>query len=120
MNKSVDMIGLDITPWFMHEDAIPYIASRVRNETSDNYKETSFDLVFIDGDHSYESVMADYNNIGKYAKMCALHDINEPSCPDVIAAWSKITSNTTKNIKEFTMSVGNQKTHGIGVIFDNF
>lgn len=35
----------------------------------------SFDLVFIDADHSYRGVRQDYQSIGRHAKICAFHDI---------------------------------------------
>jgi hypothetical protein len=32
------------------------------------------DAVFIDGDHEYDSVKADYQNVGRHAKVVAFHD----------------------------------------------
>ena len=43
-----------------------------------------YDLVFIDGDHAYEAVAADYENVGKQARICAFHDIRERYVTEVI------------------------------------
>lgn len=45
--------------------------------TSDDIKGQESDLCFIDGDHNYSWVRRDYENLGKYAKICMLHDIND-------------------------------------------
>lgn len=45
--------------------------------TSDFLKNISFDLVFIDGDHSYETTKNDFENVGKFAKYCVFHDIDD-------------------------------------------
>ena len=45
--------------------------------TSDDLAGTVFDVVFIDGNHSYSWAKRDYENLGKHAaKICAFHDIN--------------------------------------------
>jgi len=46
-------------------------------KTSDDFEGQSFDVVFIDGDHSFLWAKRDYLNLGRYAnKICAFHDIN--------------------------------------------
>lgn len=47
------------------------------NLSSDVFADQSFDVVFIDGDHSYMWAKRDYLNLGRNArKICAFHDIN--------------------------------------------
>jgi predicted O-methyltransferase YrrM len=41
------------------------------------------DLLWIDGGHSYEFVMADLRNLGNKAQVIAIHDFVNPAHPDV-------------------------------------
>jgi cephalosporin hydroxylase len=79
--------------------------------------ENSFDLVFLDGDHSDEWITKDYNNLGKQAKICMMHDIQETSCPDVVAFWERLKSTVKKKIvKEFLEHKASVPLQGIGII----
>ncbi len=51
----------------------------------------SWDLIFIDGDHTYASCKADVELArGLGARMIALHDIVDAGCPDVQRVWDEI------------------------------
>lgn len=93
------------------------------NSTSDSYKDRAFDLVFIDGDHSYNEVKKDYDNVGKYSKFCVFHDIdddfvryessNEGGVPRF---WEEIKID--RKYQEFVEQDKPIKVMGIGVIYN--
>lgn len=45
--------------------------------TSAAFAGQSFDFVFIDGHHGYDEAKADYENVGRHARFCAFHDIDD-------------------------------------------
>lgn len=87
----------DLFPAFLfHEEAnalapIEYHVGR----TSFDFRGQAFEAVFIDGDHSFEWAWADYVNVGRAARLCALHDVNnapyrELHLGGVCGAWDRI------------------------------
>lgn len=75
--------GLDIQPF---TSLLPYPEMQFLLGTSERYKQTCVDAVFIDGDHTYDWAMRDYRNIS--ARYSIFHDIYDydvekhykPSC----------------------------------------
>lgn len=92
-------------------------------KTSANFSHAKYDLVFVDGDHSYIEITADYKNIGRYAKLCAFHDINhapiyndEPKHGSV-GFWRELKlTKKPENVREFLHHSDNLEFMGIGVI----
>lgn len=86
--------------------------------TSDNFKDEVFDFVFIDGLHQYDALWLDWNNVGKYAKIIAFHDINDQDCPDVVRFWKELCSIVGADffIYEFIEPTPNRNLMGIGVL----
>jgi hypothetical protein len=80
---------------------------------SGRFTPPSVDLVFIDGDHSYESVLADYEVYFKVAeKAIAFHDIEGlRGCEGVKQFWDKTFKPEKKN-----QIVSNSLQSGIGWI----
>lgn len=76
------------------------------DDNSDGLRGTGFDLCFIDGDHSYEWVQKDWNNIGKFSKITAFHDILQDGKYNDIFYWR---CDVKKYWQELREKVGDQK-----------
>lgn len=63
-----------------------------------------YDLVFIDGDHTYEGVKNDYEVMREKGNIYVFHDIVNAACPGVVRFWSELRKNesATYDFYEFT------------------
>jgi predicted O-methyltransferase YrrM len=73
-----------------------------------------FDLVFIDGDHRYEGVKADWENYGRLGKVVVFHDIvrhpdGARNAPQVWRLWQELEGNKSQFI-------GPDSLMGLGVV----
>jgi hypothetical protein len=77
-----------------------------------------FDLVFIDGNHSYDFVKKDFENtkniVSKNGLIC-FHDIKAPSAPDVGRFYNSLKKDKNYTFKEFYCDWTPMKT-GIGIV----
>ena len=96
-NPAFRATTIDVWPAFVffHEvrELIPL--RYVVGKTSFDFADEKFDAVFIDGDHSFDWAWADFQNVGRAAKVCALHDVNnapyrEFAMGGVCGVWGKI------------------------------
>ena len=86
--------------------------------TSDSFINQKFDFVFIDGDHSYQAVKKDWENVGQYADIIAFHDINDSDCPGVVEFWKNLKQIVEKDfdIIEYIEPTEGRNLMGIGVL----
>ena len=49
-----------------------------------------FDVIFIDGDHSYEGVRGDYQRCREHGSIFVFHDISSSVCSDVERFWNQL------------------------------
>lgn len=77
-----------------HKKLVPHEQVAFDLVQSGSYPYTNLDLVFIDGNHSYENVKADYERWGQYAnKVIAFHDIaGWRDCQGVKKFWEEISN----------------------------
>lgn len=93
--------------------------------TSDNIKGEKSDLCFIDGDHHYDWVVRDYENVGKPARIVMFHDIIDDWVVDQmdqegsIRQWNELKhNNPDKKFTEFTYHPEGKRYFGIGIMED--
>jgi hypothetical protein len=88
-------VTIDVYPHFLFareiQPLLPWLEYRVPC-TSFDVRRERFEAVFIDGDHSFEWAWADYENVGRRARICAFHDVNnapyrEMNLGGVPAVW---------------------------------
>ena len=120
-NPEIRCIGVDPTN---HLDAeVRCVIERemflsFKSLTSDQVAGEVFDFVFIDGDHIAPWPAKDYENVGRHAKICGFHDLQDPGWPDVAAFWQTLKGDKKKVMVEFLDDLSGCSTHGIGIIHD--
>ncbi len=119
-NPDIVCTGVDPTD-YLNDDILEVINGESRYNyfkgTSFDLAREKFDLVFIDGRHKFRWVRRDWNNLGNNAKICMFHDIQEWSCPDVVAFWNWIKENYPDRKKlEFLQNTYEKPSLGIGII----
>jgi hypothetical protein len=98
LNPGLKAITVDLFPWFIFHhlvrDLIPL--EYCVGVTSYHFRDRVFDAVFIDADHSFVWAWADYQNVGRSARVCGIHDVMSQSYYEteelggVTAAWELI------------------------------
>jgi len=78
-NPDMTYLMVDIEDSLQFFEEMQRLIPSIRKEiphTSDDFSGQSFDFCFIDADHSYDSMMQDYANVGKYtSQILVFHDI---------------------------------------------
>lgn len=79
LNPNFRYVGIDINDELVLDETLTNLLNlefRIPCSSNDMQGEL-FDVVFIDGDHSYAWAKRDYLNLGRHAQMiCAFHDVN--------------------------------------------
>lgn len=72
-----------------------------------------FEVGFIDGDHSYEGVKADWENFGPMCKVVGFHDIAQ--VPEVNRFWNELKASGKYRTDECVSDVA--PCFGIGIVY---
>jgi hypothetical protein len=87
-NPALQATTLDLFPAFIFYPQVRELVPLryVVGQTSFAFTGERFDAVFIDGDHSFEWAWADYQNVGRPARVCAFHDVNNAAYREFVMA----------------------------------
>ena len=109
-NSLKNSLAVDIieSPVKRYCDANDHSNFIMLNSSSDEFKEMMndkwFDVIFIDGDHSYNGVSNDYNICKNKSNIFVFHDIVSDACQGVVRFWNELKENENENFNfyEFT------------------
>lgn len=103
---------------FWKDHAIPVSYTVCDADSIPKHMAPSYDVMFIDGDHSYQWVQHDFRMYGKMAKFVAFHDINDAFCEGVVRLWKEIKQvhSNDAEFHEFLQHPNNFNLMGIGVL----
>ena len=114
-SKFLEECGLEVTGITKDETLLRYKPTVIWIGDSKKYTQIGeFDLVFVDGDHSYEGVKADYERYKGKCKFMAFHDIlGLRDCEGVRKLWHEVRG---KDFVQFIDPGDRNAASGIGVI----
>lgn len=122
-NPGMSYYMVDISDKLIHFDEVRKIIPSLIKcipGTSDDHKGEPYDFCFIDADHSYDGMMNDYMNVGRYASgILAFHDIYGHEYDHLnggtVRGWQEIRElEDNNNIIEFSKYT--DRWMGIGVV----
>lgn len=102
---AVDIIDSPVLNYCITNNETQFIKLNSQSKEFAVYmKNNKFDLIFIDGDHSYEGVKNDYEICKNSGKMYVFHDIVNSVCPGVVQFWNELKVNESDiyDFYEFT------------------
>jgi hypothetical protein len=121
--ENLRTVWLEVNLANIHPAAVQYLGDQLRICSSFDRgfiaeaQAAPFDMVFIDGDHEYKGVRADWENFGRTARIVVFHDIVEKFCPGVVRLWNELNTLPGWQSVTFVDSVGGHVGQGIGVLY---
>lgn len=110
----------DLNDFEKVQSVIPALRKDIPN-TSDDFVGQEFDFCFIDADHSYDGMIRDWENVGRYTKkMLVFHDIFGHEYDELnggtVRGWQEIKNKVSeKHVRE--ISEYPDRWMGLGLIY---
>ncbi len=91
---AIDIIDSPVQKYCLKNNETEFWKADSKSDLFKNYMENNFfDLVLIDGDHSYAGVKNDYENTKNKAKIFVFHDIVNNAAEGVVKFWNELKKN---------------------------
>lgn len=109
-NSSIKLFACDLIPTsdiLIEYQKYSLFSYLLMDSKSDEFKsfieKNSVEMVYIDGDHSYNGCWSDYLLFKDNAttKYIVFHDIDNSSCPDIAKIWNEIKNDSQFKFIEF-------------------
>lgn len=121
---AVDLIDSPVLEYCERQPETQFLKMNSQHDDFKNYiQHNTFDVIFIDGDHTYNGVKSDYELSKHAGNIYVFHDIVNAACHGVVQFWNELKTNEAfkYDFFEFTEQYDDvwqqtgQKYLGIGV-----
>jgi hypothetical protein len=123
-NGSIRAVGIDLEVSPLLQQLAPSLEfvgiDSHAPEFLERLKDSFFDLIMIDGDHSYAGVKAHFELLKDYGRMFVFHDMVSSACPGVVRFWNELRQASIKRascmeITDQYETVEKRPLFGIGI-----
>lgn len=118
---AVDVIDSPVSEYCLRRPETSFVRCDSSSAEFERYMaDKHFDLVLIDGDHSYEGVVADFHRVRDKANILVFHDVLNSVCPGVVRCWQEVKQMNLYHTYDFVdqydeVAAGGYTYLGIGV-----
>ena len=99
---AIDIIDSPVKKYCLENEETEFWKADSKSSSFKKFMEhNKFDLVLIDGDHSYEGVKNDYECTKNSAKILVFHDIINKAADGVVKFWNELKNNKDYDFFEF-------------------
>ena len=124
LNPGLQVTAIDSDrSWDLYATVSGLLPITYRQEGAESHASKKYDLVVLDGNHSYAAARKNFEVVGRNSKLCALHDSNDDynrACPYMRGGmpklWEELKAQDGQASKEFFQHPDGRNVMGIGLL----